>query len=186
MNDTHRIAIRISGFTLIELIVTVSILAVIAMFAAPAILSQLADMEAKRIRYKITDILAVAKAESSIRRQDLILCLADNSGACDKDGTERLLLFADTNDNQNFDLSVDSLIEEQRLNSKYGTLHLRASVLRNYVRFAGDNGKPIGHFGHIKYCPSSIYSKSMYQISFNKVGIIKYKSNDISETGCAD
>ncbi|MGP5535308.1 prepilin-type N-terminal cleavage/methylation domain-containing protein, partial [Psychrobacter celer] len=38
------------GFTLIQLIITVAILAIIAMMAAPAIQTQLAQMEAERVK----------------------------------------------------------------------------------------------------------------------------------------
>ena len=172
-----------TGFTLIELIVTVSIMAIIVSIAMPYILTHLANMEAKRIRYSTVNSLTTAKAESLIQRQNVVVCLSDNNGVCHKDSNKTLLLFIDKNDNQHFDANGDVLIEEQRLNPKYGTLHLRAGQ-RHYVRFAGDSGKPRGFFGHIKYCPRSIYSQAMYQISFNQSGIIKYKPNSEHPTDC--
>ena len=172
-----------SGFTLIELVVTLSVIAIIISLAAPAILTLLANMEAKRIRYEVMNTLAVAKAESLIQRQNLLVCLSDSNGYCNKNSDKTLLLFIDKNDNKNFDVGVDQLIEEQTLDPRYGTLHLRAGK-RHYVKFYGDSGKPRGHFGHIKYCPSSSYSTAMYQISFNQTGIIKYKPNETHPTKC--
>ncbi|WP_201528011.1 GspH/FimT family pseudopilin [Psychrobacter frigidicola] len=171
------------GFTLVELIVTVTVMAIIVAIAAPSILTQLANMEAKRIRYGLINTLALAKAESFIQRQDVLVCLSDANGHCDKDSDKALLLFIDKNDNQHFDAGIDELLEKQPLNPKYGKLHLRAGG-RNYVRFAGDSGRPRGFFGHIKYCPISTYSHAMYQISFNQAGIIKYKPDSIHDTGC--
>ncbi|WP_227500975.1 GspH/FimT family pseudopilin [Psychrobacter sp. PAMC 21119] len=174
-----------NGFTLIELIVTVAVLAIIMMIAAPAILTQLARMEAQRIRYGITDTLKLAKAESVIRRQNLLVCLSDGNGLCHKNSNKTLLLFVDNNDNQHFDKGTDELLETQNLNPKYGTLHLRAGK-RRYVRFYGDSGKPRGHFGHFKYCANSTYSQAMYQISFSQGANITFKPNDSHPTGCGD
>ncbi|WP_350561459.1 GspH/FimT family pseudopilin [Psychrobacter sp. CAL346-MNA-CIBAN-0220] len=171
------------GFTLVELIVTIAVLAIITAIATPTVLTQLANMEAKRIRYGLVSTLVIAKAESYIQHRNLLVCLSNTGGRCDKNSKKNLLLFMDKNDNQDYDASIDELLEKQRLDPEYGTLHLRAGG-RHYVRFAGDSGKPRGFFGHIKYCPSSTYSQAMYQISFNQNGIIKYKPNRIHDTGC--
>lgn len=172
------------GFNLVELIVTVAILAIIAMIATPYILTQLAHMEAKRIARQIDTTLALAKAESHIRRQDLLVCLSNSEGRCHRDSYKELLLFSDKNHNNNFDLGIDDLLEEQALNPKYSTLYLRVGNNRHYTKFWGDSGSPRGHFGHIKYCPTSTYNHTMYQISFSQVGRITYKANENHPTGC--
>lgn len=172
------------GFTLVELVVTVAVMAIIMAVAAPSILTQLATMEAKRVRYGLMNTLAIAKAESLIQRQNVLVCLSDANGRCDRDSNKFLLLFIDKNDNKHFDAGIDKLVERQRLNPKYGTLHLRVGSRRSYIKFWGDSGKPRGFFGHIKYCPTSIYSQAKYQVSFNQVGIIKYKPDGIHDTEC--
>lgn len=174
-----------NGFTLVELIVTTCVLAIIAIIAAPSILSQLASMESKRIYYDLKNSLTVSKAESHIRRQDMIACLTDLTGRCNKDGDKQLLLFIDKNDNNHFDRSQDLLIHKQALNPRYASLHLRAGG-RHYIKFYGDTGMPRGHFGHIKYCPSVHFNDHQYQISFNQNGIIKFKPNKTHDTGCDD
>ncbi len=171
------------GFTLPELIVTVCVLAILAVIATPPIIKQLTRMEAKRIRYALTTAIATAKAESYIRRQNLIVCLADLQGRCNKNNDKAILLFFDINDNKNFDENVDELLDKQRLAPRYSRLQLRAGN-RHYIKFWGDSGKPRGFFGHIKYCPTSSYNQSMYQISFNQVGIVKYKPSQAHPTGC--
>ena len=172
------------GFNLVELIVTVAVLAIIAMIATPYVLEQLARMEAKRIEGQIKSTLALAKAESYIRRQDLLVCLSNNGGICDRDSYKKLLLFLDKNNNKNFDLGVDDLLEEQALEPKYSTLYLRVGDKRHYTKFWGDSGKPRGHFGHFKYCPTSTYNHTMYQISFSQIGRITYKPNESHPTDC--
>ena len=172
------------GFTLIELIITIAILAIILTIAYPYIMTQLANMEAKRIRYEITNTLKVAKAESYIRRKNILLCLSNDGKNCNRDSEKTMLLFIDENDNKNFDLGIDYLIEELALNPKYSTLSLRVGASRHYTKFWGDSGNPRGHFGHIKYCPTVSYNQNMFQVSFNQVGIFKYKPNEKEATKC--
>ncbi len=172
------------GFNLVELIVTVAVLAIIAMIATPYVLEQLARMEAKRIENQIENTLTLAKAESYIRRQDLLLCLSNGGGLCHRDSHKKLLLFLDKNNNKNFDLGIDDLLEEQALEPKYSTLYLRVGDKRHYTKFWGDSGKPRGHFGHFKYCPTSTYNHTMYQISFNQGGRVTYKPNESYPTEC--
>lgn len=172
------------GFNLVELIVTIAILAIILMIATPYILTQLASMEARRIASQIDTTLTLAKAESHIRRQDLLVCLSNGGGLCHRDSFRKLLLFSDKNNNNNFDVGIDDLLEDQALNPKYSTLYLRVGNNRHYTKFWGNSGSPRGHFGHIKYCPTSTYNHTMYQISFNQTGGITYKPNENHPTGC--
>ena len=60
-----------SGFTLIELMVTIAILAIIVSIAAPNISTQLADQRVESTASVIESVLKEAKAESIIRRQNI-------------------------------------------------------------------------------------------------------------------
>lgn len=60
-----------SGFTLIELMVTIAVLAIIVSIAAPSISTQLANQRVKSTASVIENALKEAKAESIIRRQNI-------------------------------------------------------------------------------------------------------------------
>ena len=60
-----------SGFTLIELMVTIAVLAIIVSIAAPSISTQLANQRVKSTTATIENALKEAKAESIIRRQNI-------------------------------------------------------------------------------------------------------------------
>ena len=69
-----------SGFTLIELMVTIAVLAIIVGFAAPNISNQLANQRVKSTTATLANALKEAKAESIIRRQEINFTY-NNNGA---------------------------------------------------------------------------------------------------------
>lgn len=60
-----------SGFTLIELMVTIAVLAIIVSMAAPSISTQLANQRVKSTAATLANTLKEAKVESIIRRQNV-------------------------------------------------------------------------------------------------------------------
>ena len=68
-----------SGFTLIELMVTIAVLAIIVGIAAPSISTQLANQRVKSTTANLNNALKEAKIESVIRRQSLTLKYDNNS-----------------------------------------------------------------------------------------------------------
>ena len=66
-----------SGFTLIELMVTIAVLAIIVGIAAPNIGNQLANQRVKSVTATLENALKVAKSESVVRRQAMTLSYND-------------------------------------------------------------------------------------------------------------
>lgn len=172
------------GFTLVELLITIVILGILISIATPRFMNLLQDLEAKDIRSKVISALRTSKAESLIRHQYVIMCLANNNNQCHKNATDRLIVFTDKNDNHSFDATQDTFLLIQVLNLDYGKTHLRVSAGRHYVKFFGDTGLPRGHIGHIKYCPNLASNLNKYLISFNTGGGIKFKPNKNHATKC--
>ena len=73
--STNKVAQKLrmtsSGFTLIELMVTIAVLAIIVGIAAPSISTQLANQRVKSTTATIANALKEAKVESIIRRQNV-------------------------------------------------------------------------------------------------------------------
>lgn len=173
------------GVTLIEVLVTMTIVVIIAVIALPTFTSALHNWEAKEVQNAIIQSFRLAKTQSLIQSQDVILCPANQDSLCHKDASDYLLVFSDMNANKLFDESSDRLLSKHALNLDYGHIHLRASR-RNHIKFFGDTGLPRGHFGHIKYCPSNGKTTYMYQISINKQGNHRYKPYSFKATGCPE
>lgn len=71
--STRQLMIRQSGFTLIELMVTIAVLTIIVSIAAPSISTQLANQRVNSTVSTLQNALKEAKAESIIRRQAVTL-----------------------------------------------------------------------------------------------------------------
>ena len=77
-NLPQKLRITNSGFTLIELMVTIAVLAIIVSIAAPSISSQLANQRVKSTTAMLVNALKEAKVESVIRRQSLEFSFDDS------------------------------------------------------------------------------------------------------------
>ena len=78
-NLTPNLNTTSSGFTLIELMVTIAVLAIIVSIAAPSISTQLANQRVKSTTATLVNALKEAKAESIIRRQNVTLSYDNTS-----------------------------------------------------------------------------------------------------------
>lgn len=70
-SSSYRTHTTSAGFTLIELMITIAVLAIIVSIAAPNISNQLANQRVKSTVSTIESALKEAKAESLIRRQNI-------------------------------------------------------------------------------------------------------------------
>ncbi|WP_426223051.1 GspH/FimT family pseudopilin [Psychrobacter sp. DWR1-2-3] len=68
-----------SGFTLIELMVTIAVLAIIVGIAAPSISTQLANQRVKSTTATLANALKEAKVESILRRQNVTVIYTNTS-----------------------------------------------------------------------------------------------------------
>lgn len=131
--------------------ITVLVLAVVVMFAYPSYVNLMKNMEAKRVRTALTQANQEAKLYAYLRKQDVHLCLADENDRCHRQAGTKVVLFVDVNRNNALN-EGDIVIQQYPLNIQYGTLEMRVSALRSYMRYYGDTGLPRGHFGHVSYC----------------------------------
>ena len=75
----QKLRVTDSGFTLIELMVTIAVLAIIVGIAAPSINTQLANQRVKSTASTLENALKEAKVESVLRRQDISVVYANSS-----------------------------------------------------------------------------------------------------------
>lgn len=142
-----------SGFTLIELMVTIAVLAIIVSIAAPNISTQLANQRVKSTTATLVNALKEAKAESIIRRQNVSV-IYDSSAT-----TKNITLQANS-------ISISSYnISEQSTISITPTTETTIVFQPNKL-IASDN--------EISYliCDSGSSNETMRQVSVDKIANI--------------
>lgn len=79
---------RIQGLTLIELIVTVSVLSIVISMAAPAMADMIARNQQLTLRTQIQDALQRARTQAVLHRKTLVVCGSLDSLNCSSDWTD--------------------------------------------------------------------------------------------------
>ena len=80
-NSSYKHQVSNAGFTLIELMVTIAVLAIIVSIAAPNINDQLANQRVKSTISTLNNALKEAKVESLLRRKTITLSYNNNGAA---------------------------------------------------------------------------------------------------------
>ncbi|WP_323843215.1 GspH/FimT family pseudopilin [Moraxella sp. Pampa] len=163
-----------SGFTLVEMMAVLTIVAVLIFFAQPTYIAMMQRIEAREVRRHIHEAIRLAKIESRIRGQDVLICPMNND-VCSKVAQDNLLVFIDTNRNNKFDKKKDIVIIKEALSLRYGIISMSVSAGRDYIKFMGDTGKPRGNFGNIKYCNIFKEKTHSFQIVVNMNGMVSEK-----------
>lgn len=142
------------GITLVELMITIAILAIVAMIAIPSFQSIMANLEAKRTTSTLSTTIRDSKHIAYTYRQRIGICGSIDNQLCDNTGwSTGLLIFHDVNFNRLRE-PTEKLIKLQQLNLKYGSLRWQGTGHTNAILFQPDTGLPRGSNGSFYYCSS--------------------------------
>lgn len=160
------------AFTLVELLVVISVVAIIALIAYPSVMNLLYGIESRRVEASFIAGLREARTQSFIHKKDVVICTVDAYGVCRRGADTRLILFYDNNKNNKKD-EEDTVISQSAWRLKYGDILLRTSASRDYIRYMGDTSKPRGHIGHLRYCSVSKNPQHSFKVIVNMQGGVR-------------
>ncbi|ENW82795.1 hypothetical protein F909_01066 [Acinetobacter sp. ANC 3929] len=146
---------KASGFTLIELIITIGILTILCTLAVPYFREILISNEANSLKRTLTIHIQKAKTDAQLYHKNVMLCPSSDFENCYKDWNKGFIGFIDTNRNQRRD-SGEILLFSTSLNIKYGDLNFKSfGRSPNYLIFQAENGLPFASNGSFIYCSES-------------------------------
>ncbi|WP_151981288.1 GspH/FimT family pseudopilin [Acinetobacter guerrae] len=143
------------GFSLMEISIVLTIMAVIASFAIPSYHQYMASQEAKKVPQILTLHIQKAKHESLLSKQNIILCASTTFKECDNNWTNGYILFVDQNKNRNYDPN-ETVLAVEPLQLKYGSLSWQGFGNKKII-FESTSGLPLASNGTFRYC-SAQYS----------------------------
>lgn len=153
MIDIQRKGFHHHGFTLVELLTTLSLIGVILSFAVPSFFHYRSRHEFSQLVYLMRSQIYLARSHALSTHNTVVLCSSLDLQHCTQQQWHRgILLYVDSNNNRQRDEN-EAVISSTYTNLKYGhfTWHGNASHPHTVV-FQSDSGLPRGSMGHFSYC----------------------------------
>ncbi|HQV26372.1 MAG TPA: GspH/FimT family pseudopilin [Acinetobacter sp.] len=142
------------GFTLIELAVTMAVLAILVCICLPYFNELLASTEVNKIKKTLTIYIQKAKNDALIHHKNVTLCGSEDLIHCHTNWNKGFIGFLDNNNNRQRD-EAETVLFTNSVNAKYGTLNWKGALSVNSITFQGDTGLPRGSNGSFFYCMHS-------------------------------
>ena len=139
------------GFSLVELLVTLSVMGIIIAYATPALYHFYANNRLWLYTHQFTQTLAFARSEAIKRNSEILICPIDHDQQCSKDNNwnKPWMVFEDFNDNGKKEQNEPLL---RRLNFDDTAVSIRSNR-KPKVRYFS-NGKSTGSNASFRFCDS--------------------------------
>jgi len=159
---------KASGFTLIELMLTIAIFAIVVAAAAPSMADFVNRYRSEAKGRALFDLLFLMRAKAYSEGRNYSLCPSSDGNNCSGDWAAGVLLFADEDgdgerdDGETIERTLPRLEEN-------ASLSWRAFNNRGYLIFRPSGTTP-SQSGNFAYCPGSGEAKYGWFIILNKIG----------------
>lgn len=142
---------RSSGFTLVETMTVVAILAVLLAVGLPGFADTLARHRVRTAMHLVSTDLAMARTTAIMRRAHVVACPGTQAAGCngDADWSHGWIVFADADGNRRPDAPDDLLRVSDAPTGRGGSLRMGAT--RNFVRYQRD-GRSAGTNLTVRFC----------------------------------
>ncbi len=140
-----------TGLTLVELLITLAIVAILVAIAVPSFANMIKRAEVKGETHKILSLLALARSESIKKSRVVTLCKSTDHLECGGNWQDGWLLFVDNNKDGKRDAGEEMLSSGQV--EQGFQLSYRAFGSFNHLRYT-PMGFTLSHNGTFKLCPA--------------------------------
>jgi type IV fimbrial biogenesis protein FimT len=142
------------GFTLVELMVTIAIIAIICMLAAPFLLQIQKKNEAEWFHTNFSNAFSNARSWAVIHHQPIVICGSSSiSNLCDHRWDSGIAVFIDKNNNSQYD-NEEKLLKYEQSVIRYAEIKLKISLGKRVIKVTSDRALFSGYFGKFLYCSS--------------------------------
>ncbi len=135
------------GFTLLELLITLSVVSALLVVAVPSFAELVADTRLVAAVNNMTATLQLARSEAIKRTKDVVICQGEPGLGCDssRNWQQGWIVFVDANADRQWNSATETLVWTQRTLPPGDTVTLHAFPSANYFTYhpsglAGSNG----------------------------------------------
>ncbi|OUR62608.1 hypothetical protein A9Q74_04030 [Colwellia sp. 39_35_sub15_T18] len=171
----------IKGFTLIELMVSVSIVAILTAIAAPSFSDFIVEMRVDNEISRLQRLLLTARNHAITMQSPVTLCPLNEQNQCTSQWQDEIGVFIDSNDNKIYEPASNEVLIAMKDFAFEGD-RLQYGLRRNRIKFA-PTGRTTGwgSNGTLKYCPRN-HNDHSRAIVISTSGRF-YSSRDINGDG---
>lgn|SRR5690554_6000524 len=160
---------KMMGFTLVELLIVITVIAIMLTSAVPAISDLLTGAQRRTAVYDLVSLLAVARQEAIATGKIMTLCPLNDNNECGKDWNGEIHLFTDPYNQRK--LTAGNQIVRTLPPLKTGTLKI-ASLNKSYFQYR-PNGMILSDLGNLTWCPPSGDASQAAHIIVSRGGRIR-------------
>jgi type IV fimbrial biogenesis protein FimT len=162
---------RISGFTLLELMVVVAIVAIIAGIGIPAMNNFLDNSRAEAKLIELSRMFAFARSQAASTKSPVTICpLANN--ACTANWLGQISVFNDPNNNRQLDAN-ETVLRVTEASTSSDSINFSIAGISFAANGTASNG------GVLSYCPSGKAEKGA-QLTLLQSGRSRVSKNGVS------
>lgn len=154
------------GYTLLEILIVLSLLSVIAYFSLPAISELSRDTQENTVRLQLINTINEARLQSICRHATISLCAANALQQCDDQSSNQLMIFLNPAQERHLN-SKEQVITVTQLTHHAGNLRWRAyPKYRDFLLFYNDE-LPLNDNATIWDCH---HSSARWAITLSQLG----------------
>ncbi len=163
------------GYTLIELIITLSIMSILLSFALPGFANMLRTVQSDTVINSVVNAYQLARSTAISQRKPVVFCAKADARTCGTDWTLGAMVFADLNNNRIQDDDERVLVDIAPPPTG-SHLSMKAALGKQYLRFM-DNGMLENTAGSMVYCPPNATDRDARNIIFTRNGRVRFGSD---------
>ncbi len=164
------------GFTLVELMVTVAISAIILNFAASNLSGVIERVTASQVKTSLRTVFSVARSSAVYKRKLVTLCPLDTNNRCVADWSRPVSIFTDPDNSKSLSQAAHLIRVSPITNSGTLTPSATSHGGRRYFQYKPD-GSTHGTIGNLTWCPQSGTVQRAFQLRLNFGGRIRWASD---------
>ena len=165
-------SLKSDGFTLIELMISLAIVAILLAAAVPAMLDFLERNQSRAIISEVRNLVALARENAVHHGCHTIMCPSENQTQCSRNMDAPVIVFSDCNRNREID-GDDELYRVMQSLPGNSQLQWSFSAGRRYVQMT-PQGYTNSTFGSLIYCPASGEEKHARLLIISRSGRARY------------